>query len=84
VAKLDLVQRSLSQVMSATRRMIILAVLVIALGIAWLLNTLEIIPGVNWLWSGGLGVAGILFLAARGIDKFTFVIGSFLLTSSVC
>ena len=64
--------------------MIILAVLVIALGIAWLLNTLEIIPGVNWLWSGGLGVAGILFLVARGIDKFTFVIGSFLLTSSVC
>jgi hypothetical protein len=64
--------------------MIILAVLVIALGIAWLLNTLNIIPGVDWLWSGGLGVAGILFLAARRINKFTFVIGSFLLISSVC
>jgi hypothetical protein len=64
--------------------MIILAVLVIGLGTAWLLNSLEIIPGVDWLWSGGLGVAGILFLAARGIDKFTFVIGSFLLISSVC
>jgi hypothetical protein len=64
--------------------MIILAVLVIALGIAWLLNTLEIIPGVDWLWSGGLGIAGILFLAAKGLNKFTFVIGSFLLISSVC
>jgi hypothetical protein len=40
--------------------------------------------GVDWLWSGGLGVAGILFLAARGIHKFTFVIGSFLLISGVC
>ena len=61
-----------------------LAVLVIALGIAWLLNTLNVIPGVDWLWSGGLGVAGILFLAARGINKFTFVVGSFLLISSGC
>ena len=70
--------------MSATRRMIILAVLVIALGMAWLLNTLNVIPGVDWLWSGGLGVAGILFLAGRGINKFSFVIGSFLLISSAC
>ena len=70
--------------MSATRRMIIVAVLVIALGIAWLLNTLNVIPGVDWLWTGGLGVAGLLALANRGFTKFTFVIGSFLLISSVC
>ena len=63
--------------------MIILAVLVIALGIAWLLNTLGVIPGVDWLWTGGLGVAGILVLAANGINKFSFVIGLFLLVSSV-
>jgi hypothetical protein len=63
--------------------MIIVAVLVIALGIGWLLNTLGVIPGVDWLWTGGLGVAGILVMAANGINKFTFVIGSFLLVSSV-
>jgi hypothetical protein len=63
--------------------MIILAVLVIALGIAWLLNTLGVIPGVDWLWTGALGVAGILVLAANGINKFSFVIGMFLLVSSV-
>jgi hypothetical protein len=63
--------------------MIILAVLVIALGIAWLLNTLGVIPGVDWLWTGGLGVAGILVMAANGINKFSFVIGLFLLVSSV-
>jgi hypothetical protein len=63
--------------MSATRSMIIVAVLVIALGIGWLLNTLGVIPGVDWLWTGGLGVAGILIMAADGINKFTFVVGSF-------
>jgi hypothetical protein len=85
MAKLDFAGRnSLFQTMSATRRMIILAVLVIALGAAWLLNTLNVIPGVDWLWSGGLGVAGILFLVGRGVNKLSFVIGSFLLISSVC
>jgi hypothetical protein len=69
--------------MSATKSMIILAVLIIALGIAWLLNTLDVIPGVDWLWTGGLGVAGILVMAANGINKSTFVIGPFLLVSSV-
>jgi hypothetical protein len=69
--------------MSATKQMIVVAVLVIALGIAWLLNTLNVIPGVDWLWTGGLGIAGILILAANGINRFTFVIGFFLVMSSV-
>jgi len=64
--------------------MIILAVLIIALGIAWLLNTLNVIPGVDWLWTGGLGVAGILILTVTAMNRFTFVIGSFLLVGSVC
>ena len=64
--------------------MIILGVIVIALGTAWLLNSLDVIPGVDWIWAGGLGVAGILVLIARGINKFTFVIGSFLVISSFC
>jgi hypothetical protein len=63
--------------------MIIVAVLVIALGIGWLLNALDVIPGVDWLWTGGLGVAGILVIAANGIDRFTFVVGLFLVVSSV-
>src|SRR5438874_10498863 len=70
--------------MSAKRRMIMVAVLVIALGTAWLLNTLNVISGVDWLWTGGLGVAGILVFAGKGITKFSFVIGSFLLIASAC
>ena len=39
------------------------AALVIALGTAWLLNTLNVISGVDWLGTGGLAVAGILVFA---------------------
>jgi hypothetical protein len=67
----------------STRSMVIVAVLVIVLGIAWLLNTLDVIPGVDWLWTGGLGITGILVIAANGINKFTFVVGLFLVVSSV-
>jgi hypothetical protein len=63
--------------------MVLVSVLVIALGTAWLLNTLNFIPGVDWLWTGGLGIAGILVLAINGINRFTFVIGPFLLITSV-
>ena len=69
--------------MGTRRSMIIVAVVIIGLGVAWLLNTLDVISGVDWLWTGGLGVAGILIMAAHGINKFTFVIGPFLLVSSV-
>jgi hypothetical protein len=69
--------------MSAKRRMIMVSVLVIALGTAWLLNTLNVISGVDWLWTGGLAIAGILVFAGKGITKFSFVVGSFLLISSI-
>jgi hypothetical protein len=63
--------------------MISVAVVVIALGVAWLLNTLNVIPGVDWLWTGGLGIAGILVFAINGVNRFTFVIGPFLLITSL-
>jgi hypothetical protein len=45
-----------------------LAVLVIAVGVAWLLNVWNVIPGVDWVWTGGLGVIGILTLALAGLE----------------
>ena len=69
--------------MSPRKSTILLALLVIALGAAWLLNALDVIPGVDWLWPGALGVTGILIMAANGINKFTFVTGAFLMASSV-
>lgn len=60
-----------------------LPVLVMAIGVGWLLTNLNILPGVNWVWTGGLGVLGVATLAVCGIDRFTAVMGPFFIISSV-
>jgi hypothetical protein len=62
----------------------LIPILVIAVGVTWLLNVLEILPGVDWIWIGGLALAGILTLATGGFNKLTVVIGPFLLIASLC
>ena len=69
--------------MNESKSMVAIAVLVIALGVAWLLNTLNVIPGIDWIWTGGLGIAGILVLMMSGIDRVSVVVGPFLLVTSV-
>lgn len=63
---------------------LVVPVLVILLGITWLLNVLDIIPGVDWIWTVGLAAVGILTLAVGGINKLTIVIGPFFVIASVC
>ncbi len=58
-------------------------ILVIALGVAWLLNVQNILPGVNWIWTIGLGVSGAVILVIDKINKFNFLVGVFLMISSV-
>ncbi|MHC4696496.1 MAG: hypothetical protein ACYTFA_07135 [Planctomycetota bacterium] len=55
----------------------------IAMGTGWLLTTHDVLPGVNWVWVLGLGIVGVLILALGGIDRFTLVVGPFLIISSV-
>lgn len=69
--------------MNESKGIVAIAVLVIALGVAWLLNTLHVIPGIDWIWTSGLGIAGILVLIMSGIDRVSVVVGPFLLVSSV-
>lgn len=57
--------------------------LVIALGVAWLLNVYHVLPGVNWVWTGGLGVAGVLVLAISGINQLSVLVGPFLIAGSL-
>lgn len=63
---------------------LVVPILTIFVGITWLLNVQEIIPGVDWVWAGGLAVAGILSIAIGGLNKVTVVTGPFLLVASVC
>jgi hypothetical protein len=62
---------------------IAISILVIGVGVAWLLNTLEILPGVNWVWTAGLAASGVLMLMLGGLNKLTVVIGPWLILASI-
>jgi hypothetical protein len=61
----------------------ILALLIITVGVGWLLTVKGIAPGINWVWTLGLGMVGILtFIVSGGVDKASVVIGPMFLLSS--
>lgn len=68
---------------SAKRKGVVFPGVVIALGIGWLLTTRGIVPGVDWAWVACLGVAGILILVVRRINRITVIVGPFLLLASI-
>jgi len=57
-------------------------VLMITVGVGWLLTTLGIIPNVDWVWTLGLAVTGILAFILGGWNKFSVVVGPMLLLAS--
>jgi hypothetical protein len=67
--------------MSGGKKALAAPILIIALGVGWLLTVQNIVPGVNWVWVVGLGVTGVLILAAS-IDKVTAVVGPFLIAAT--
>lgn len=58
-------------------------ILLITLGVGWLLTTMGIVPQVDWVWTLGVALVGILTFALGGFDKVTFVVGSFFLLASL-
>ena len=63
---------------------LVLSILIITVGVGWLLTALGLGPGINWVWTLGLGVVGILtFVVSGGLDKASIVIGPFFLVSSL-
>jgi hypothetical protein len=42
------------------RNPIILAILIITLGVGWLLTVKDHSTGINWIWTLGLAVVGLL------------------------
>lgn len=59
-----------------------LPILLITFGVGWLLTSLGIAPRVDWIWTLGIGTVGLLTLAFGGLNKFTVVVGPFLILSS--
>jgi len=68
--------------MDSRKTTIASAVAIIALGVAWLLNNVGVLPAVEWIWTLGLAVTGILIVAIGGLDKATVVVGPFLVIGS--
>ena len=69
--------------MQGRMQSIAVAVFVIGVGVAWLLNTLDVMPGVNWIWTAGLAASGAFMLMLCGVNKLTIVLGPFLMIASV-
>jgi hypothetical protein len=68
--------------MRPDKKTLILPLLLIAVGSGWLLTTLGVAPGINWIWTLGLAVVGFLTFALGGLDKFTVVAGPFFILAS--
>ena len=64
-------------------RKLTVPILILTVGAAWLMNTLSVVPNLDWVWTLGLAVCGILSLTIGGITKATLVLGPLLLAASV-
>ena len=69
--------------MKSRKPAIAISVLIVALGVAWLLNAMNVKPELDWIWIVGLGISGILLLTTNRLDRFNFVAGLSLMVSSV-
>lgn len=68
--------------MNSDKRTLVIPILLIALGTGWLLTTLGVMPGVDWIWTIGLAALGLMTFVVSGFDKVTLVIGPFLIAAS--
>jgi len=64
------------------KKTLVVPVLLITLGIGWLLTTLGVVPEINWVWTLGVALVGVLTIAIEGFDKVTAVVGPFFILAS--
>jgi len=69
--------------MRSKHKPILIALCLIALGTAWLLNNIGVMPGVNWIWTLSLAAVALVILAAAGLDKVTAVVVPLLMLASI-
>jgi hypothetical protein len=73
-----------SDMSTNSRAPLVIPILIIVVGVGWLLTAQGFAPGVNWIWTLGLGVIGVLtFAVSKGVDKVSIVIGPFFLLASL-
>src|SRR3546814_9680758 len=57
-------------------------IFLVVVGLVWLLDSLDWMPAVQWVWIGGLAIAGIAILVLDKITKSSIVAGPLLLLAS--
>ena len=69
--------------MNSSKKTLVFPILLITIGAGWLLTTLGITPGIDWVWTLGLAVLGLLSFILGGVDKVTIVVGPFFIVASL-
>jgi hypothetical protein len=64
-------------------RSLAVPIMIIAVGVGWMLTVHHVLPDVNWIWPIMLAIAGVLVIIVGGADKFTLVVGPFLIVGSI-
>jgi hypothetical protein len=68
--------------MKLDKKSLALPILLMTVGTGWLLTTLGVAPGVDWIWTLGLAIVGLMTFVVGGFDKVTAVVGPFLIIAS--
>lgn len=76
------IRRLVREQMKPNKKTLVLPLLLITVGLGWLLTTLGIAPGIDWVWTLGLAIVGFLAFVVCGFDKATFAIGTFFIVTS--
>src|SRR5690349_16535601 len=68
--------------MQPDKKSLCIAMLLITVGTGWLLGALGIAPRIDWIWTLGLAVVGLLTIPIGGFDKITVVVAPFFILAS--
>ncbi|WP_145102822.1 hypothetical protein [Gimesia panareensis] len=75
-------KQNVAEIAVSNRKTLVIPLLIITIGTGWLLTTLNVVPGLNWIWILGLAIIGLLSFAVSGLDKSSVLIGPFFLIAS--
>lgn len=62
---------------------IIMGIVVVGLGTAWLLDALNALPNIDWLLTISLFLVGALVLMFGGINRLSLIVGPFFLVAGL-